>query len=77
METPPSAVSEGGNLTRTSVPDPQSTWISILATYDTITAKLDESTGTKQDRLVAIDYWMARLREDRASIASGGKAHTH
>jgi hypothetical protein len=64
-------------LTRTSVPDPNSTWISITGTYDVITTKLNDGTGSKQDQLTAIDYWTARLKDDRASIAAGGKAHTH
>jgi hypothetical protein len=64
-------------LTRTSVPDPTTTWINIFSTYDAITTKLNDGTGTTQDQLTAIDYWQARLREDRASIAAGGHAHTH
>ena len=59
------------------MPDPTSTWISITATYDGITTKLNDGTGTKADHLAAIDYWMKRLQEDRAAIAAGGKAHTH
>ena len=59
------------------MPDPTSSWISITGTYDTITTKLNDGKATKADKLVAIDYWMKRLQEDRASIASGGKAHTH
>lgn len=77
METGAPGFSEGGDLTKTNVPDPTSTWISIAGTYDTLTTKLNDGTGSKQDQLAAIDYWTARLREDRASIASGGKAHTH
>jgi hypothetical protein len=65
------------DLTKTNIPDPTSTWISITGTYDTITAKLNDGSGSKADRLAAIDYWMKRLQEDRASIASGGNAHTH
>ncbi len=70
-------VSGGANLTRTNVPDPSSTWISITGTYDAITTKLNDGGGSKKDQLTAIDYWMARLREDKASIEAGGKAHTH
>ncbi len=68
---------EGGNLptTETNVPDPSSTWISITETYDTITTKLNEKNVNKKDRLAAIDYWTARLQEDRTSINTGGDAH--
>lgn len=59
-----------------------SPWLTITGTYDAITTKLNtpDANGKKPkkaDRLVAIDYWMARLREDRASIDAGGDALTH
>lgn len=46
-------------------------WKNVQAAYSGITAKLKE-TATAATKLKAIDYWMARLNEDRASIASGG-----
>ena len=64
-------------MPKTKVPDPSSTWISIMSTYDAVTTKLNDGTGSKSDQLGAIDYWMARLKEDRASIAAGGHANTH
>ncbi len=66
-------------MARTKVPDPQCPWINITSTYDTITTKLnrDKQKPSKADRLTAIDYWMARLQEDRASIDAGGDALTH
>lgn len=39
--------------------------------YSGITAKLKESAPT-DTKLKAIDYWMARLNEDRISIANSG-----
>lgn len=39
--------------------------------YSGITQKLLESAPT-DTKLKAIDYWMARLNEDRNSIANGG-----
>ncbi len=38
--------------------------------YSGITTKLQESAPTAT-KLKAIDYWIARLNEDRNSIASG------
>ena len=64
-------------MARTKIPDPSCPWISITSTYDAITTKLNDGTGSKSDQLAAIDYWMARLQEDRASVASGGHANTH
>ena len=64
-------------MPKTNVPDPSCTWISITSTYDAITTKLNDGSGSKSDQLAAIDYWTARLKEDRASIAAGGHAKTH
>ncbi len=74
----PFGIEEGAEV-RTKLPDPQCPWINITATYDTITKKLnnDKPKPSTADRLTAIDYWMARLKEDRASIASGGDGLTH
>lgn len=73
---------EGATLSKTNVPDPACPWPSITGTYEAITTKLNKKDERgqkpqKEDRLAAIDYWMARLQEDRASIAAGGDAHTH
>ncbi len=57
-------------------------WPTITGTYDAITTKLNQTDAKgqkpkKADRLAAIDYWTARLQEDRASINAGGDALTH
>ncbi len=45
-------------------------WTNVKLTYSAITTKLEEPVDT-QTKLKAIDYWIARLNQDRASIASG------
>ncbi len=64
-------------MTKTNVPAPDSRWISITATYDTLTTKLSDATASKQDKYVAIDYWIARLKEDKQSIKDTGSPRTY
>ncbi len=56
----------------TSVPQPQS-WPNIKTTYDTsIGAKITKARGDKLSKatiLKGIDYWIARLNEDRGRVA--------
>jgi len=50
-------------------------WTNVKQTYSAITTKLEEPVD-KQTKLKAIDYWIARLNQDRASIAAGhGPVH--
>jgi hypothetical protein len=53
------------------IPDPAG-WPSVRATYDTsITAKLASAAAenaSKDAQLAAIDYWIARLRQDQECI---------
>lgn len=57
------------NVTKTKVPDPAS-WTNVKSTYTAITNKLNTS-GTTQEKTDAVDYWMARLKEDRALVNAG------
>lgn len=60
----------GGNIPKSGVVD-NTGWKNIQQAYAGITAKL-KTAASKETKLEAIDYWMARLNEDRNSIASGG-----
>jgi hypothetical protein len=61
----------GGSIPKSGVVDTTG-WKNIQHAYQGITAKLKDPTGKTPTKLAAIDYWMARLAEDRNSIANGG-----
>lgn len=58
--------------TNTAVPTPTG-WPNIRTTYDqSIGAKIDKATKDKlpkTDILAGIDYWLARLNEDKTAVA--------
>ncbi len=54
-----------------------SPWINIFDAYTSITNKLNETGMPKAKRVDTIDYYIKRLKEDRASIEAGGDALTH
>jgi hypothetical protein len=60
----------GGSIPKSGVVD-NTGWRNVQYAYQGITAKL-KTSASNQTKLAAIDYWMARLTEDRNSIASGG-----
>ena len=64
-------------MPKTKVPDPQMPWINIFDTYRNITKKLNEPNQPRAKRLENVDYYIKRLKEDRASIESGGDALDH
>lgn len=59
----------GGSIPKSQVVD-NTGWRNVQRAYSGITSKLQESAPTAT-KLKAIDYWMARLNEDRNSIANG------
>lgn len=56
------------------VPVPTS-WPTIKATYEAITNKLF-MTATKQQKIDAINYWIARLNEDKTLVNAGSTPST-
>ncbi len=58
-----------GSIPTSKVPDTTG-WKNVQYAYSGITSKLKESAPTAT-KVKAIDYWIARLNEDRASITSG------
>lgn len=54
-----------------------SPWINIFGAYASITDKLNEPGMPKAKRIDTIDYYIKRLKEDRASIEAGGDALAH
>ncbi len=57
------------NTPKTKVPYPD-TWVSVKSTYSAITNKL-MTDGTPDQKTQAIDYWAARLKEDRDLVKNG------
>ncbi len=63
----------GDNLPGSNVPVPAG-WPSIKTTYDTTLGdkiqKAKKDKVPKADVIAGIDYWIARLNEDRASVVA-------
>jgi len=53
---------------RNQLPAPTG-WPNIKSTYNVLRTKLEEPSVATVDKLEAIDYWIARLNQDKTTIS--------